>query len=66
MSKVSDILQEQQNNPNSALNNFLNGKPIATYDFGMDNKTIIKLSVSILALGVALMAINKYILNKNQ
>jgi hypothetical protein len=56
---VTDFLENQSQNPNSLLNNFLNGRPVA--EFSMANSTIIKLSVGLFVLGVSLIAVNKYV-----
>jgi hypothetical protein len=64
MSKVLDILNNQVDNKTSALNNFLNGKPVATTDVGMETATIVKIVVGVLALGVTLLLFYKYAIQK--
>jgi hypothetical protein len=64
MSKVLDILNNQIDNKGSAFNNFLNGKPIATTEVGLETKTIVKITAGILALGIVLMLFYKYIVVK--
>jgi hypothetical protein len=58
MSKFNEALDNQLKNPTSALNNLLNGKPVATADFSMETGTIIKLSASLLVGGMLLVAFN--------
>jgi hypothetical protein len=64
MSKVTDILNNQVDNKDSFLNNLLNGKPIATTEFGLETGTIIKLSLGLFTLGVCLMLFYKAVVQK--
>ena len=64
MSKLTDIINNQVNNDNSALQKFLNGKPVATAEMAMETNTILKLAGGILLCGAALMLFFKYFIQK--
>lgn len=64
MSKLLDLINNQIDNKESALNNALNGKPIAAAEFSMDNKTILKLGGAILAIGLLLMLMFRFFIQR--